>query len=70
MNGGSLILNASQLSILVNHPSIKAQGDIYFESARIQYINPYVPLAGVVRDGLKISGYTAFTVQFSFSDLR
>jgi hypothetical protein len=69
MNGGSLLLDTSELSILVKHPSIETQGDVYFESARIHYINPYVPLAGVVRDSLKISGRTVFTVQFAFKDL-
>jgi hypothetical protein len=69
MSGGSLLLDTSELSMLVKQPSIEAQGDIYFESATINYINPYVPLAEVVRDGLKISGHTVFTVQFTLRDL-
>ena len=69
ITGGSLLLNTSRLSILLRHPSIKTQGETYFESARIHYLNPYVPLAGAVRNSLKISGDTFFFTLFATKDL-
>jgi len=69
MRNGSLLLDTSQLSLLMRYPSIETQGEIYFESARIQYVSPYVPLAGAVREKLTISGHTVFTVSFTLKDL-
>ena len=68
MIGGSIRLDISQLDLLIHSPSLMIQGDVLFDSARIQYINPYIPLAGVVRDDLVISGKIDFTVPFSIEN--
>ena len=65
IKGGSLLIDTSELNVLVRNPSIELQGDTYFNSARIEYTNPYIPLAGAVRQPLKINGQTNFTISFT-----
>jgi hypothetical protein len=62
---GLISVNSSDLLLMANRPSIHVNGTTQFESARIQYINPYVSLAGVVRNSLQIVGNASFAVQFS-----
>jgi hypothetical protein len=69
MKGGSLLIDTSELNVLVRNPSIESQGDTYFNSARVEYANPYIPLAGAVRQPLKIDGQTIFTVSFTNNDV-
>ena len=69
MKGGSLLIDTSELNVLVRNPSIESQGDTYFKSARIEYANPYTPLAGAVRQPLKIDGQAIFTVPFTNNDV-
>lgn len=69
LHGGQIMLAASQFEFLLRNPSITVKGDAFFESARIQYSNPYIPLAGVVRSNLKISGQTSFTVLYTIKDV-
>jgi hypothetical protein len=61
----NITMDASQMHVNLYTPSIKVEGTIDFSSARIQFINPYVPIAGAVRQPLKITGETNLTVAFS-----
>ena len=69
IRGGSLLLCVTPLNLLVCNPSLRILGNVLFESARVEYSNPYVPIAGVVRNNLSISGKISFTAPFSIDNL-